>query len=449
MKGVLGWIKSHLIIVISTVVILAALPTGWVFSSKWNKDIKDKQEKRASTAYNQIKNAKVNYVIPSLVPDEPSWSESRAPNTYFTNFVKAEREKRISSASGILGEVESFNRRGHQLLEPGLLPEPANPQMETGLKYSLLAKLAGNKRLGIESLYDQLFEEIGAGGPPDMVKLATSIQDLSERETERMLAESGESQLTDEQTEELRKLLSERRVGEAQRRAKEISVYADSSVFDSQGFGNEPGKTAQIPPLPEAEREASVAPTLAEAYSWNFDYWVVSDILDAIDAANTDAGGLRANVENAVVKRIERFSVQQLPIDPPEKKELNRYEVEEEPEDTSVAVKPEASTTGRVSNDQFDVCNVKLSLVVDAAKLPQLFDAFAQTNLMTVLDVDILEIDPWDDLRQGYFYGNGRIARVNLEIETIWLRSWTSAFMPEDVKAARNIPTEEEFSDDG
>lgn len=445
MKGVLGWFKSHLLIVISTIVIVVSLPVGWVFSSGWNKDIREKQEKRANDAYNKIKNAKVTYVIPSLLPDEPAWSESRPPNRKLTEYVAEQRAERMGSGGGIVGEVKAFNRDDHQLLEPSLLPKPANPQQETSLKYKLLAEVAGDEQLGERSIYLGLFDSIGAGGPPDPVKLATSIQDLRERESQRMLAEAGTSQLTPDQTKELNTLLSQRRIAEAQRRAKEISIYAGMESFDNTGLG---AKTAQIPPMSRVQRGSSVAPSLGEAFGWNFDYWVVGDLLGAIDRANTDSGGVRANVENALVKRIERLSIERLPVEPVKATGAGGMVGEGgslggmgEEAGASSASDPSAGVTGRVSNPEFDVVRARLTLVVDAAALPRLFEALADTNLMTVTDLDVSDVDIWSDLRQGYYYGNNRVLRANLEIETVWLREWTVPLMPDEVKQALHIPT--------
>lgn len=454
MKGILGWIKSNLLIVASTVVILVALPLGWFFSSGWNAKIRAEQEKRATQAYNQIKNAKVTYVIPSLVPGEEAWSESRPPNRILTEFVQGQREQRLSQAQEIVEQVESFNQDGHGNMAPQLLPEPASPGAETRLKYEFLAKMAGDRQMGTRSAYLELLNSIGAGEPPQPVRLAETLADVQQRETERILAESGTGSLTPEQQEELRKLLMERRIAEAQRRAREISIYADLSSFSEEGFGAE---SATIPPRDRADRGTTQPPTLAEVFQWNFNYWVVSDLLRAIDRANTDAGGARSNIANAVVKRIEKLSVKKLPVEPEPETGMGMgmgmggFEEEPMDEGASAGVDPSVSVTGRVSTEAYDVVPAKLTLIVDSRRLPEIFTAFAETNLMTVLDADISEVDVWEDLRRGYFYGSeAPIVRVDLEVETIWLRSWTTPIMPDEVKEALGVATEgDELEDDG
>jgi hypothetical protein len=93
------------------------------------------------------------------------------------------------------------------------------------------------------------------------------------------------------------------------------------------------------------------------------------------------------------------------------------------------------SFTGRSApNSVYDTRAISLSAVVSSARLPDFINAIERTNFMTVTDMDLSEVDPWADLAAGYFYGNEHVVRVNLVIETVWLRSWTSKFMPAATK---------------
>ena len=71
-----------------------------------------------------------------------------------------------------------------------------------------------------------------------------------------------------------------------------------------------------------------------------------------------------------------------------------------------------------------------------------------ETNLITVLDMDVREVDLWADLRQGYYYGKAPVVRVDLELETVWHRDWTVPMMPQSVKSALGV-VESEASDGG
>ena len=92
--------------------------------------------------------------------------------------------------------------------------------------------------------------------------------------------------------------------------------------------------------------------------------------------------------------------------------------------------------TGRASNHVFDVRQVHLTLHVDFQKLPQLYNAIASVNYMTVLDQRITSVDEFDfgTLGGPFLYGEGDTVQIELVLETLWLRSWTAPLMPEKVQ---------------
>ena len=50
MKGLLGWVKSNLLIVVPLLLAVIALPVAIYFSSGWNKKIHDKVDADVKTA---------------------------------------------------------------------------------------------------------------------------------------------------------------------------------------------------------------------------------------------------------------------------------------------------------------------------------------------------------------------------------------------------------------
>ena len=92
------------------------------------------------------------------------------------------------------------------------------------------------------------------------------------------------------------------------------------------------------------------------------------------------------------------------------------------------------SPTGRVSNALYDVRQVKVSLILDYRQLPLFFNNLSKVNFMTVLSCGVHAVNPYAALAQGYDYGQGNIVRVDLLIETLWMRSWTSKLMPKLVR---------------
>ena len=98
------------------------------------------------------------------------------------------------------------------------------------------------------------------------------------------------------------------------------------------------------------------------------------------------------------------------------------------------------SFTGRTSNPLFDVRPVELELIVDSEKMPEVFDALARYNFITILNVRVATVNLFDAIRSGYFYGSKPVSRIWLDLETVWFRAWTTEFMPPDLKAALGVP---------
>ncbi|GIK20104.1 MAG: hypothetical protein DYG93_07255 [Leptolyngbya sp. PLA2] len=430
MKGVLGWVKSHLVVVICTAVVVVSLPLGFVFSSRMNAKIREAAEKEGNDQLRQIQNARVSYVIPSLLPDErPVELARQAPNAALTAWVKEQRDRRAAEASGVMRRAVEFNRRGHRPLVQGLFPDPpSDATQQLRLKGELLNLLAGDSSGDRPSLYETLFAEIGAGSPPSPERVFESVRDVEERERERLLADSPTGQLTAEQQAKLTEQLVNRRIGEYQRRAREISVYADLTSLDRTGFDK---RSSLLPPPRVTDAQGGALPDVAELFQWQWDAWLVGDLLSAVARANTSPDGDRQDVENAVVKRIEKISVEDLPLYGDAK--LPRLSAPE----GSVPLDRSTSVTGRVSsetNKLYDVRRAKMTVVVSSERLPVFLDALGQTNMITVLSVNLSEVDVWADLQKGYFYGREPVVRAELELETLWLRSWTGPLMPRYVR---------------
>ena len=98
------------------------------------------------------------------------------------------------------------------------------------------------------------------------------------------------------------------------------------------------------------------------------------------------------------------------------------------------------SFTGRTSNPLFDVRRVELVVIVDSTRMPEVFDALAAQNFITILDAQVDAVDMFEEIQDGYFYGGAAVSRLTLELETIWIRDWTAQFMPVELKQSLGIP---------
>jgi hypothetical protein len=101
------------------------------------------------------------------------------------------------------------------------------------------------------------------------------------------------------------------------------------------------------------------------------------------------------------------------------------------------------SVTGRRSNELYDVRHAKLDVIVDIMHLPEFFDNMVQVNFMTVLNMEITDDDEYEAVKRNYYYGLGDCVRLTMDLESIWLRDWTSKLMPSPVKAELGVPITE------
>lgn len=456
MKGVLTWVKGHIVIVVMLLVMLALLPTAYIMSMKMNAGI----QKRQSQAYNDEKQKierakKVTYALPriSTTESEAELSETRAPNEQVSNWYAEQRELRLAQVAEVTQAAMQMNRGEHQALVPEF-PPPAgagdNAQKRSALE---LGRALVGERGYDRSAYEILIERMGGGQPPAKEEVARVVGEFRDRELDKA-ASGGGRQGADAQ-KALEQQLVERRLAEYRRRADNISFYASLEALGGGerssggrmsggrgGYSSTSGATL-IP------ADMQTPPSLSEAYVYQWNYWVVEDLLRAIVKANSDPTGDPLPVPLSVVKRVESISL--VPFEMPKAASdetamddmgfggggptMLRGATSDTGGGTS---KP--TITGRKSGDgPYDVRQATMTVVVSSARLPALLSAIRTTNLMTVTDLDIEDVDVWSDLRQGYFYGDENVVRATIGVESVWLRDWTKEFMPESVRTALGI----------
>ena len=80
-----------------------------------------------------------------------------------------------------------------------------------------------------------------------------------------------------------------------------------------------------------------------------------------------------------------------------------------------------------------------LELTGDSTRLPEILDAIAQETFFTITNLSIRPADPFAAASEGYMYGLAPVCYLDLTVETVWLRQWTSEKMPEAGKKALGI----------
>jgi len=494
-KQVLEWIKGHVVVVVCSVLIVVSLPTAFVMSSGWSTSVREEQTQTVTQEHGKVSNLEVTYVVPPASPDAEPIERRYVPNEAyierFRELIAAQREDQRRAEALALAfnrhtpvylpddeadESEGSEEAGagaarpagvvrdrpqtdeeaelerellgwrvevppHEVVMPGLLPEPPNPTRGEELTLDFVREFSGLGRADGLGRYGRLLYDGPpgegdpiAGLPPEPERVALALERRRQQFIDGLGPRSGETpDLSPEEQEELTEELRSQRLAVYGARAGELSFYLDPAIL--------PGVNPQNP-VPSS---LTMVP-LWRVFELNWDYWMLKDLLAALGRANTNERGRRLDVEDGAVKRVVSIGLEPLPIGRgpaggPGPREGDRRIAANRPSqperDGYVGVWEGWSLTGRLThpgNQLYDVRQATLELIVDQRQIARVLDAFPQTNLMTVLDMDIERIDVWDHLREGFLYGEAPVVRLSLTVETIWLREWTVPIMPERVR---------------
>jgi len=459
MNKIIGFIKANLVVVVSVVLILAVLPVGYIFSAKWNTQVHEK----ANAAYNKEKRTlttkgTINYSLPAVLEGEQDLSETRAPNSAVTKFYKDHKAQREQQVQEVVERGTAFNQGDHVELVEGILPLAPNDLTLKRLGREMAEAIVGTNTTS--SVYQRKLQRLNAGSPPNPESLSATLTDFQTREQQRYESSNADGKVTPAQTEQLDKDLIARRLGEYIGRSGELTFYCSPDAFVSDGKSRSAkGEFSQVP--------ASVPPlsTIDEAvvFNWLWDYWVISDVLEAAALANQNPVSGAMAIPDAPIKSIERISISKIDLGD------GSDSITDEPtsgggggrgrggSSTSSTEKKDETVgtfTGRAggeANGAYDIRMVTVVVVAASKDLPKFIDAIGKTNYMTVTDLDLEQVNIWGDLELGYYYGNDHVVRATITIESVWLRSWMMPMMPDQIKVAMGIPVEDENNpeDDG
>jgi hypothetical protein len=441
MTSVLNWIKANVIIVILVVVMIAALIGLPLLSMRMNDAIKRDVASRIS------RNSKIE-AAGKLSIDVGGGTREITPNPGYLDEWKAYSKLKKEDAERIHALAIEHNRKERGVIMPELFPDPPRDRTEV-----LPEQFHGL----LVQAYEDLLQRIRAGSPPTHERLLEELSHAEAQFRTNDLKLGDADALTDEQMDLLRHRLTRTRLDIYGQTAQQIGVYASL-----EGLA--------VPVWVQ-----TYMPSMNELFDWQWQFWTTEDLLLAVADANMAA----PSVVTAPVKRV----ISILPfatatptgggaasgdgpgmrgtgtagrgrIRPPEEEAGGEGLAASGDGDATAppnagapfidatAAAPldfNATFTGRVPNALYDVRTVEMRLIVETARIPHVLDAIARRNFITVVDLDLVQANPYEAIRAGYFFGDAPISELTLTLETIWLREWTAPLMPQSLRAALNI----------
>jgi len=456
MKHAITWMKSNLVTVLSSLVIFASIGVlGWTFTYRNSKLTKvEADAKSLLNEINGFSNTRVPFP-PANVDDPP---EDVSGITI--NEVTLEHLDKVYGSMGreykaIFDEVLKRNQRGHVLLVSGVLPKTDASHLRHEARKQYREAFSRIMQPYDSDTYEP---RLNAGAPlyPEELQFEMSRVEVDFRPSTYGVGAGGAG-LTEADLRALQGQKEERAEEMLKERAQAVHLYADTDI-NSPGFPFDIG----------AWSTGMGTPTFSQIYEGHMELWIQQDIAQAIAIAN-QVDDQDTNVIEAPVKRL--MSIDIIPGNVG-LNTLGGMGVQGSDKsggggggmpggagasgggtavgpgggspDSELSVDFNTGPSGRISNELYDVRHARLVAIVDYQQLPKLFDAIGQINFMTVLDCQLQDVDEYQGLKEGYVYGKGDAVRVDMLIESLWMREWTTPLMPKEVKERMGIATSDQ-----
>jgi len=195
----------------------------------------------------------------------------------------------------------------------------------------------------------------------------------------------------------------------------------------------------------DAKSPKAVDLALAQLFQFQWDIWLVDDVLAAIQIVNKPSATAHGLMQ-LPLKRIERFQILPIPglvpSDTPAPVVASGEAPAEAVSGESIDAKADValdfalSFNGLHTNQLFDVRDASLVVVCETSEIPKFVNALAAQNFITVTNLSLVPIDTFAEAKKGYAYGGKPCSQVTLRLQSVWLRDWTVVNMPKGMMAA-------------
>ena len=456
-KPIVGWIKGHLFIFVMSVLIVLFLGGGWYFSGGLNTQLAGDIDDHKKNFQKLDKASKTSVTLPMTDGDfTASGTLNQALldsldelSTKMSDDV-AQARKMVLKHNGD-PHFEDFPHPDYAARQSGesrdgakrlLVPESEFPNPPQSKRENLSNKIHS----ALITAYDEMLDAANAGAPPTLDSVEAMLLREQSRFVQTDLRKTSRGELSEAELSELTAKLTQDRLQLYNEQASKITFYGTPRAFQ----------------LVDSPFETKQDHSLAEMYTWHWDWWIAEDLVRAIASANSDpSSGKPMTVVEAPVKRLVSVRALDAPF---ETESSNRGGSAGRqrggsghggaaPATTAAGPLPEpmvdmngsldadysVSLTGRTTNKVFDVRNVRVVLVVETEKLPVFVNALGNMNFITITDVSIQPANAFTAAERGYIYGPNPVSKVTLDLETLWFRKWTAAWMPQEVRDALGI----------
>jgi hypothetical protein len=449
---VLRFLKARWVPVVCATLVVAAPLSAWLLLDVVRQPIVN-ELKRRSDAFDKLA-ATEKVPVEVRKADGTTASETMALNDEIVRRVAA-NNRSLGGGSMALYEQAVRRNRGCDVSEacdsprlrvaPELvawLPAPAAASRRT------VALLREEGFGPAEKIRDALLKTYGVDTAPKPSAVLENVQRAEQEYLVGTLRKRSRSEITEpRELEALNQHLIDARKEFLVQHAAQVAFYMDPWAINWPGVPQESADKSDTP--------AAFDRALCVLFQFQWDLWLVDDVLSAIRRVNEEgasSGAASAAIRGPMVAPVKRILELQIsPIGQPAGSEAGGSPPAEEATeaaagptgeaiDPKAAIEPDfaASMTGLKSNQLFDVRTARLRVIVETAAIPRLIDGLARQNFISVSGLTMAPVDAFAAAKQGYVYGPQPCSDVTLTLQSIWFREWVTERMPAPMRKALN-----------
>jgi len=414
MNSALEMIKKNVLsLVCLLIAIIAVVAVFWLQSSKFQGlQSKLDQRKAELTTLEGLAQKLNTRKLPAIDPAE---TEQKPLGQFPTERVIQAADLATQRVAGESKAVldEAVKRNEHQPLLPNVLPTPSYSSfINYKDAYNRQVNLASPEVDRTQTLPVRLLH---AGLPPTEVEIRAEIDKRKADFTGNALPGGGGGngqQLIDQQVQALETTVPDEMRKKA---ANDSMIYINPDALDVY-----PGLIDNTSAPQQASGYA------LPVYFSQIGLWVQEDVCKAIADANSEARA--KNVTDAPVKHLIKIDVT----------EEFGHATNGQQGGGGPQADPNApvshTPTDRKSNALYEVIPFRLSIIVDATRIPEILKSLSKDRFITVTNMQLTSRDPALAMTNSYYYGHAQIVQLDLECEELFLHSWLQKYMPDVIK---------------
>jgi hypothetical protein len=423
-------VKKNLFSIICGVVALAALVAVFVWPlDGYFETLKGKAEERAKIQAKITGLLGKQRNLPVFDPNNPAASKlTKFPSRPIITLGKQAQQDVAGMSEKLVAEALKLNEMGHGLVLNGSLPSPVSQPI--AIKF----------RRVLQDALDRLrTEDLLAGIPPTPEEFNNRADVLWKSMQKEIIVVDGQptnlDQVMAKYQDRLNKLPDEMKNEMATKNKMYIDPMFVMRVSPSlPADGNSPSR---------------------ESIWWSqVGFWVTRDVAMAIKDVNASS----ANVTDSPIKNLIALTIQEDFFPPgvaaqasapaPVARGADASDTGIAPPTTGGVPDPTLaipdgsaqSPTKRISNNLFDVVQFKMTLDIEADKIPLFLKTLATNRFITVTRMEMNPVDSQLKQIQGYVYGPRPVVTLDLDGEALFMRQWTIKHMPLSIRKALGIP---------